>query len=190
MIKFRLDRNLLIIDVETTGTTGDSSIIQLGAIKFSKHGKIMNTAPFEMNIIPYTDKWDIEAERVHNISKDWLLKNGNRIETVLRCFEEWVNDDFKNYYIAQWSCGFDSTMLQLAYTQIDRKYPFSYRCYDIASIVRFYLALGNELSFSKKGQGQFKCAIALGIKVEKESLHNALFDATLAGKMLEKIIWK
>ena len=75
-------------------------------------------------------------------------------------------------------------MLQNAYSFLKRDYPFHYRSFDVASIVRFELAKRKQL-FMKCGEN--KCARALGIEVDNAKLHDGLYDATLSGLMLEKL---
>jgi len=180
----KLDKGLIIIDVETSGSdTRTASIIQLGAVRLTKRGELKEPT-FCLNVIPYTLTWEEEAQKIHKLTPADLVKTGFQIKYVLECFEEWIGNP-KKYYIAQWSCGFDRDMLLGAYERVGKKYPFSYRAYDIASIVRFNLAVKHMLP-SSCGEGN--CAMALGIEVKEKELHNALYDAQLAGMMLQKVI--
>ncbi len=185
---FKLPKNLLIIDVETSGVDEKASIIQLGAVIFTKNGRL-SSKEFSEYIIPYTLNWSEDAEKIHNISRDFLVKNGKPLEEVLEAFEEWAttleNKEIKKlYWIGQWSCGFDTTFLQNAYSILGKKYPFHYRAFDIASIVRWELACRGKLY---KKCGESKCAEALGIEVEENKLHDGLYDARLSGLMLERL---
>ena len=187
---FNLPKHLLVIDVETTGVNPEtSSIIQLGACVLNKEGYL---EPYTFNeyIRPYTSEWTKEAEQVHQITYGAIQARGLDLAPVLEKFEQWASNyllgELKGkFWLAQWSSGFDVAMLKNAYETIGKKYPFHYRAFDIASIIRFDLA--------KKGIlyqecGQDKCALALGIEIDKNRLHDALYDAQLAGRMLEKII--
>ena len=138
---FKLPKDLLIIDVETSGTTENASIIQLGAVIFDKSGKLCKTS-FNQYIIPYTLEWSEEAYKVHKIEQSFLAKKGMILGDVLHAFENWASCQGswnlkKRYWLGQWSCGFDTNMLQNAYAIAKRKYPFHYRAFDVASIVRF-----------------------------------------------------
>ncbi len=186
---FKFPKDLLIIDVETSGTNENASIIQLGAVIFDKNGKLCNTE-FNKYIIPYTLEWSQDAYKIHKIEQSFLNKNGHLLENVLKAFENWAScygmfDLKKKYWLAQWSCGFDTIMLQKAYSIIKRQYPFHYRSIDIASIVRFELANRAKL---KVKCGAKICARVLGIEINESNLHDALYDAKLAGQMLEKLI--
>ncbi len=185
MGEFKLNKNLVIIDVETSGSdTRTASIIQLGAVKLSKTG-VIGKVTFELNVLPYKELWDKNAERIHGITKEDLLKTGYWITKVLQHFEEWAGDP-KTFYLAQWSCGFDTDMMRGAYeSTLAMKYPFSYRVFDVASIVRWHLAMKGKLG---KKCGEAQCAKRLGIPVEEDKCHDALYDAMLSALMLKEII--
>lgn len=203
MYKFHLPKDLVIIDVETSGVNPETaSIIQIGAVIFNKDGylekglegadtRYLITPPmfFSEYIKPYTNEWEEGAYQVHQIERAFLEQNGKDLETVLQMFEIWLspiyNDIKKKYWIGQWGCGFDTDMLKTAYKKIGREYPFHYRSFDIASIVRIHLAKKGKL-YMKCGMN--KCANALGIEVKETRLHDAYYDAYLSGLLLEKVI--
>jgi DNA polymerase III epsilon subunit-like protein len=189
-MKFKLPKHLLIIDTETSGTDETASIIQLGAVIFHKDGYLMKEIQFDEYIIPYTLTWDEKAYKVHKIEQSFLAKKGRHLKDVLEIFEVWASSVKiglkQDYYLAQWGCGFDTTMLQNAYNYAKKEYPFHYRSFDIGSIVRFELARKGLLSGRKMGENV--CAKKLGIEVNESKLHNGLYDAYLSGLMLEKII--
>ena len=187
---FQLPKSLLIIDVETTGTSVEnSSIIQLGAVVFTKEGNIEPNTFCEY-IIPYKKEWDKEAEKIHGIELGKLKEIGKPIETVLNEFEAW-GKMFCSYcnlqgkfWLGQWGANFDVPLLKNAYKAVNKPYPFHYRVFDIASIVRLELAKRGKLEIKC---GEDKCAHVLGINFETSKLHDALYDAMLSAKMLEKI---
>ncbi len=189
---FKLPKSLIIIDVETTGTNPEKgSIIQLGAVIFSKEGYIKD-GDFSAYIKPYTPEWTEGAYKVHKIEYSYLQKNGSDLIEVLTRFENWVAgnqfriDQLKwEYNLAQWSCGFDVSFLCNAYKKVNKEFPFYYRAFDIASIVRFELAKKGKLRMKS---GENICANELGIKIETNKLHDALYDAKLSGLMLEKLV--
>jgi len=116
-----------------------------------------------------------------------LEKTGIPIEVALKRFEDWISTtrSIRNhFYLAHWSAGFDSLMLRKAYELAGRKFPFIRRTYDIASIVRFYLAARDKLD---KHSSVGTCAALLGIEVNRSRLHDAGYDAWLAGMCLVKV---
>lgn len=187
---FKLPKKLLIIDVETSSANTDiASMIQLGAVIMNENGTLTNDI-FNVYIKLYTQDWSKEAQEIHKLTKEFLEEKGLQLHIAIKKFEDWASklglyDLKKEYYIAQWSCGFDSSVLNNAYATLKAKYPFHYRSFDIASIVRYEMAKQGKLY---KKCGCNKCAEQLGIeKIDESKLHNGLYDAILAGKCLEKL---
>ena len=193
---FKLKKDLLIVDLETTGVNPETgSIIQIGAWIFSKYGYLTDFS-FSTYVAPYTREWTIGAFEVHRLEKSFLKEAGKKLNHALYLFERWVENCYPNHrtpfrqvQLAQWSCGWDIRYLQKAYDRAKRKYPFGYSQLDIKSIVTFQLALEGKLPKRKKrGCGENFCAKQLNVIVEASQLHNALYDAKLSGQMLEQII--
>ena len=193
---FKLKKDLVIIDVETTGTNPETgSIIQLGAWIFSKYGYLTEFKT-SLYIKPYTREWTQGAFEVHKLEKSFLKEAGKKLDHALYLFERWIENcypnqihPFRQVQIAQWSCGWDVRYLEKAYKKAKRKYPFGYSQLDIKSIVTFQLALEGKLPKKRnKCCGEKYCAKKLNIIVEASQLHNALYDARLSGLLLEKII--
>ncbi len=183
----KLDRGLLVLDVETTGTDPEtSSIIQIGVIRLSN--ELDYIASFQCYVKPYTSEWTEQSQKIHNLSKEFLQEKGLDIKTALEELEKFVMYKFKDYYIAQWSSSFDISMLKSAYKKAyegtDVKFPYSYRAYDIASFVRLYLASLNLLP--RKRVSLKDCAEILKIDVDNSNLHDALYDASLTSDILIK----
>jgi DNA polymerase III epsilon subunit-like protein len=186
---FKFPKDLLIIDVESTAGHTKASIIQLSAWIFDKSGKLCATH-FNQYIIPYTLEWEEGAYKVHKIERSFLAKNGMLLKDAIKSFEDWASchgmfELKKKYWIGQWGCGFDTGILQHAYDILGRKYPFHYRSIDVSSIVRFELANRGKLGVKC---GESVCAEQLGIDVNHNKLHNALYDAQLSGQMLEQLV--
>lgn len=186
-MKFKLNKDLLIFDVETSGKdTNICSMIQLGAIKFSRFGYVRYLQEsFSIFIYPYTNIWEEEAESIHHILKSVLLKKGVTVRDAIVRFENWCGNP-KQYFLAAWSNGFDINVLKMAYKHINREYPFFGKSYDIASFVRLSLAKDGKLG--SKHQSLDKCAKKIGIDTSTYKLHDAKVDALLTGYVLERIV--
>ena len=181
-----LHKDLIIIDIETSGVDYEKScIVQLGAVRFTKHGKLDRSQKFSIYIKPYKKSWSTKAEQIHGLSRGFLHRNGKDLKYVLSQFNDFCDGD-EEIYLAHWASSFDSEFLKSAYNLCNLKYPFSYRVFDISSIIRFHLALGNNLPL--KHIGETGCANQLGITVDKKRTHDGLYDAYLSGEMLEKVI--
>ena len=184
---YQLDRDLIVIDVETTGTTQASSVIQLGAVIYTRKGELLEHT-FNAYIKPYREEWTSKAEKCHGISKDFLDKKGLEVEKALKMFDDWycVNKKkAKDYYIAQWSASFDSNRLEEAYMYSNIVYPFTYRTFDIASFVRLYLASSGRLKKNKVSLAD--CCEAFHVPIDRDKCHDALYDATLTAKLLKSL---
>jgi len=188
-----LDRDLIIIDLETTGTKPETlSILDLGAVRFSKAIGLC-TDTFQTYIVPYKELWNKTTYEYHKITEETIKEKGRPIEIALREFEQWIRmdgtDTFKDVYIAMWSCGWDKACLWEAYKYCKMKYPFKYRGYDIASIVRFFLA---GLTLLPKNQGLTETAKVFGYTFEGKGLvrHKALDDAIMSGILLDEVYSK
>lgn len=185
---FQLDRDLIVIDVETTGVSiENSSIIQLGAVMFSRNGGIVEDCQFSKFVKPYKDEWSLQAYTVHKIDKEFLMTKGEDIKNTLEHFNFWVALFGKshNFFLSQWSASFDCTMLELAYNHCGMKYPFHHRVYDVASFVRLYLASQGKLKPRQNGLAD--CCEAFGLKIDNDKCHDALYDATITALLLEKV---
>lgn len=177
-----LDKNLIVFDVETTGTDPEtSSVIQIGAVKISKDMIIIDE-PIQLLIKPYKNFWSKEAENVHGTSFEFLLEYGLDLQDALERFIYWIAKP-KEIYLAQWSCGFDTDMLKSAFKFIDFEYPFNYRAYDIASITRFYLSTKGLSS----RVGCFDAGKLLKIDMEGLKAHKACDDALIAARCLQAV---
>lgn len=182
-IQYRLDKKLIIIDLEASSVNSSASILQIGAVKLTKTGVFEQNDCFNVFIRPYTDDWTETAEKCHGLSREFLNNRGTNIETTLEQFVSWVGNP-KAYYIAQWSCGFDTKLLQSAFSVCGKEYPFSHRSYDIASIVRFYLA---KHCLNTRA-GLFKSANILEIDTSEFKAHNAAHDAVLTALCFQGVM--
>jgi len=187
----QLDRNLVIVDVETTGVDPETaSVIQLGAVVFGRDGYLVDRS-FMTYIQPYRQSWSIKAQKVHGFTREFLSENGQGVGSALGKFENWLKlkpeHECDSLYVGQWGCGFDTDCLRSAYEFIGIRYPFSYRSYDIASFVRLYLASQNMLDTDCKN-GEVDCAKKLGIEADHKEAHDGLYDARLSGLMLQEVM--
>jgi DNA polymerase III epsilon subunit-like protein len=182
---FIFDKPLVIFDVETSGVSENASIIQLGATVMSKSGEIDIADGYSCYIKPYTEEWSYDAFNIHQIDKEFLYAAGLNINEALSEFVLYVKEKTRGKcYLAQWSCGFDTSMLQRAFKSASKEYPYSYRSFDIASVVRFHLGI-NGFNTNK---GLHDCARLLGINTAKFKAHDALSDAQLTALTLSTLI--
>jgi len=196
-----LGRDLVVLDLETTGKNPDTcSIIQIGCCIVDRktlgyihpHTLSVNGS-FNEYVLPYTNVWEQEAAEVHHIEKQFLNDNGRPIELVLEDLEGRLLsprgipelDLRKTYYLATWG-SWDIQVLRRAYLYLVKDYPFTYRSFDVSSFVRLYLWSIGKLH--KDRVGLYPCAKALNIDVEIFSQHDAYHDAVLTAEVLIKVL--
>ncbi len=175
------NKNLIVIDLEASGSSFDYDIIQWGAVKLDKEFNIIDK--FDTLVIPLTTKWDLNAARVHKLDYDYVCKNGIELYDCLNRFEIFVGDKHM-HSLSSWG-NWDINFIVASYGKLLKDYPFSKRTYDIASIVRFAcMAMGCKSSMKI---GEMSCAKFLGIKVDNTKYHNALYDAEIGSKNLQEV---
>ena len=185
---FKLDRNIVVLDLETSHTNDMASVIQIGAVKMDQYGDWFKEDSFMVYIKPYTDQWSEESQEIHGLTKEFLAERGLDIKEALMKFNEWLGVQWlpkeNKFYFATWGSGFDMLHLKHAYLITNLDFPYSYRCYDIASIVRFNLAfMGYNVS-----KGCHDCARLLGVDLSCYKAHDALHDAQVTASALKKMI--
>lgn len=184
------DKDLIIFDVETSSVNPQTgSILQIGAIRYSKKGYLTEDT-FSCYVKPYKPEWTDGAFAVHKLTKQFLEENGKDIKDAIFYFDEWITGagiySFDESRLAFWnSTGFDYLFLKNAHTFIKREFYFNRRCVDISSFVRIYTEIMYGLG---KNASMGSCASRLKVKTNKVNLHDALYDATIEGKMFAKIV--
>lgn len=182
-MSFKLDRDLIVFDVESTSSDDEASIINLGAYRFLSNTCEVLKDGFEVFTKPYSPGWSEEAQSVHGLTKSTIAEIGIPVDESLARFEEWVGDPQK-VFLAHWSSTFDVTLLKFAYKTVGKKYPFSYRSYDIASFVRLLLSSqGREVH-----KGLMSCATKFNVNTKDIKAHNAKNDAMVTALVLKRAI--
>lgn len=183
MSQFRLDRDIIVFDVETSDNVcRRANLISLGAYLFDRSGKATNKC-FEVIIKPYKNNWNPEMEQFHGLTLDYVKKNGMPLKKAMKHFLGWCKGASTNFYLGQWGSGFDQPMLELALDYCHIKYPFHHRTYDVSSIARIYLACRGI-----KTPSLYLCAKNLGVNLENIKEHNAKDDAYMTVQCLEKVV--
>ena len=176
------NKKLIVLDLECTGSDWRYyDIIQMGAVKVDESLNTLST--FCEMVSPMGDIYQEAAQKVHKIDFNYAKENGLSLEDCISKFEAWCGDPHV-YYLCSWGVMFDISYLQEAYRKVNRKYPFSYRTYDAASVVRFFVA---SMGLLHKRCGEGACAKVLGISTEHEKKHNALYDSELTVRLLQEV---
>lgn len=133
---FKLPYKLIAIDLETTDLDPEKgSIIQIGAVYVDKTLSIRGR--FNMFVKPLDDYRHPKAMAVNKISEETLQKEGKDIRQALGAFEFFCSDAGQ---LASWGAHFDIPFLKKQYEKIGRRYPFSYRYFDLKSVAIWEMA--------------------------------------------------
>ena len=163
-----LPSNIICIDIETTDSDSKSgSIIQLSAIAVDKNFEPIKAREFDVFIKPLDLYRNQKAMEVNKISEE-ILKTATPLIEALEMFESFCDND---NILASWGAYFDVPFLKAQYNKIFRKWPFSYRSFDLKSIAIWESAKRNVPTSS--GVSRFLNTI------NKEFIgtpHNALDD--------------
>ena len=174
-------KKFVLVDIETSGQNSKiHDIIQLGAVKLNTEFDIVDQ--FSVYVKPLSNSWCKTAENVHKLSKEFVLQNGLECNLAFEKFELWVGENVKEYILAAWGTYFDINFLVQQYEKINRPYPFLYRTLDVASVVRFYIYQFNTMFPSEQKAARF-----FNIEFDDDKLHNGLYDAQLAAKLLKEV---
>lgn len=176
-----MSNNLHItFDLETLGTNSTAPIVQIGAVKFTKGGKILDK--FLRNIAPDSlQKYDFDVE--YRTIYWWLNRDKEVIDTVfgednkytniqkaMYDFLNWVGEDNKHGTV--WShATFDPPILKNTLKTVGVAMPFHYRAWkDIRTLTRIVGSTGEE------------------IKPRVSMKHNALSDAVYQAGYISQLL--
>lgn len=119
-----------MIDIETLGTSVDSSVLSIGAVKFKRNGDILDSffvtikrnSCLDAGLIEYKDTldwWMRIDENVRNLifKEEYTLKEG------LRMLNQWLGDNS-----IMWANGpsFDIAILENCYRKCNMEIPWKF----------------------------------------------------------------
>lgn len=169
----KLDKTLLVLDVETTGLHPDRcEVLEVGIVAVSPR-TLTKTLQFEMPVrlsnplqLLRSEFWS--AKKVHKIPLKEIVFGGFSLKFVLDQLD-FVHEQYPDALIAGNNVGFDYAMVKRMYEMEDRKTPFDYHLVDLTALAAVHLGI-TSLS---------KIATALGQDASRYTKHTALGDAEL-----------
>jgi len=177
----KLNRPLLVIDVETTGLHPErNSVLALGLVVVSQYlyksmrqeWQIRLENPFEVLTKEYKS-----AQRVHGISTRRALLGGESMEQVVKDLE-WFHELYPDAMIAGNNVGFDFAFIKKMFDQAERPQPFDYHLFDLTSLAAVHLGVTGLSNIAK----------ALGLDETRYTKHSAIGDAELTADCLIAIL--
>lgn len=190
----------LVIDLEMSGDDPSfHDIVEIGAVLYTEDWQEMGQ--YQTYVYPENeDAFSKPSEAVHGISLE-ELKDAPVLDDVLPAFEAWMlelrhqkPDPFDNArllrhtMIAGLGIVNDFAFLRAAYGITNRRWPFSYRMFDMQSLTHALFPIFRQAGLSAPTR-QSLAAISgyFGLEREGED-HSALEDAVLTGECFKKLM--
>ena len=180
-------RDLLLVDLETTGTDPNRhEIIQLAAVLLDK--KTLKEKKF-FNAYIKPVRWinrDLASMQVNGIKYDWL-KTAPNLAMVLKNFQKRFN--LQKVVLSYYVGVFDIVFLQKAFVKTNRKWPFDYHYFNIWAAFYPLLAKRNKLNSNKDFAGFGVDYLIKYFKIRQLGpQHDALVDCRLEAEILRKVM--
>lgn len=173
-------KDILVLDFETSGI--DPNIcnpIQIGAVLLDKDSFKIK-AEFSATCKPINDDWSAEAEGVHGLSRDFLMKSGTDLSTAIKDFESAF--DLSNVIIASWNM-FDTEILRRLVGI--KKYRNLYKFIELWSYT-YPFTVVNDLHFSKERDHGLN-DLVLYFDIKRNEKHDALQDAKIEAEIFKLV---
>lgn len=169
-----LTKDLLIIDVETTGLDPESdSLVQLAALVLD-HKTLEERDSFSMLVRP-DSPISTSAQAIHGRSKKDLM-HANGTCTVLKEFDHFAPRDA---LLSGHNVSFDIAFLKAGYARCGIYFPFDYHTVDIWSIAFFVLgAVGITLESYNLTQ------LSSFFGIQRSTNHDALEDVRISSQII------
>ena len=186
-------QKLIFLDTETTGTDRQNSgVWQIGGI--IECGKRKEEFLFECDVFE-CDILDPEVEKVTGITLEKLSKMedpGKTHDEFIALLDKYVNryDKKDKFHFINYRVDFDEDMLIRWFKNNDDDYFFSWFWHPGLCMMH---AANVYLQKEREELRNFKMdtvAEYLGIKIDATKQHNALYDATIAMEIYNKIVRK
>ncbi len=181
------DRNVFVIDLETTGTLERIEPTRITEIGIVKIEGTQTTDLYHSFVNP--------EEPLSDFIKNYTGLNDEILASAPKFCE--VADEIANFIgntdglIAAWPLAFELPILQFEYAKANKKFPLDRRGIDIGTIAQFYLNANRiNLKIPPKGKKVYSLdtvSHTLGLKIDGKR-HSAVSDAELEANVLKYII--
>ena len=176
-----------IVDLETTGVDPvRHEIVQLARVVIDTvEQEIIPRLTFVAYIKP--TRWrnrEREAMEVNRLTLAKLKAEGADLCPTLRAFC-W-GPDWGNTVLAGWGVSFEERFLRAGFKETSRAFPFPFQTIDIRSMAQ----LGRARRGKSKLLGLRDAGERLGVTVNPDQLHDALYDATITAEIALQLLKK
>jgi DNA polymerase III epsilon subunit-like protein len=170
--------NKCFLDIETTGLTlTNAAIIEVGYLVVNEDNEVIKERvwairPQATEFIDYT--WDAGAEAVHKISESQAMQHPIDIGEFVHLFIDAIEQDFggDRPMVFGFNISFDFYMLKRYFDDAGLRIPLHHVLGDINMMA--ITILGDEFGGSRY------MAPELGVEVDEEKAHRAVYDCYLA----------
>ena len=172
--------DILVLDFETDGINPATlSPLQIGAVLLDKD-TLLSKAEFAAYCKPGNSEWSSEAEGVHGLTRDFLLKAGDSAVKVFSLFEK--SFDINNVTVASWNM-FDVQILR-RFLGIE-KYRGLYKFIELWSYTYPFLLMNKAVLDKDKRHGLD--ALVDYFEIKRHEKHDALQDAKIEAEVFQRV---
>lgn len=172
--------DILVLDFETDGVNPYTcSPLQIGAVLLDKD-TFQTKLEYAAFCKPGNSEWTEEAERVHGLSRDYLLKVGDDVTKVFSDLEKAV--DFNNVIVASWNM-FDVEILRRFLGL--KKYRGLYKFIELWSYTYPFVIMNKTVLDKDRKHGLEKLIEIFEIK--RSEKHDALEDAKIEAEVFRRV---
>lgn len=178
-----LARYLAITDLETTGLDEENAvIIQIAREVIDRQLAMrVDALTWSCYVLPSDAGWvqkTKQAMAVNQIKLSTLTAEGWTLETALQGFSLGVN--WKDTPLTAWGNDFELKFLDAAFKSIDRVKPYNFKSFDVRSYANGRQV---EKGLDYEYRGLHEAAKDLGIEVDTDKLHDAVYDTWLTSEI-------
>ncbi|PWU19847.1 MAG: hypothetical protein C5B50_05305 [Verrucomicrobia bacterium] len=171
---FPVERELLVLDVETTGLRPDrNACIEIGALLLDRNLQINSS--FSSLVCPWQGAEIVPEAMQKNRITPQELAAAPPIQEVVKEFHAFAAVN-PAPLIAGWNVWFDVGFLKDLYSRAALKWPFGHRLADVQSVFSYFSG------FAGTSQEE-----AIKQMLNESQSHRALADATQTTKILQKM---
>lgn len=175
---------IVIVDLETTGVDETvADIIEIGTVVVdgTSFAQLDTRACYVQP--EHWEMRDPEAMAINKISAKTLMSQGVSLQWAL---EHAFHDiSWDNTLLAAWGIDFETRFLREAYRRIGQPTPWRYRTLDIRTAAWYHLQRSRPHWVPREYPGLEAFCEQMGVHVNKEQLHGALYDAVLTARVLD-----
>ena len=179
----------MCIDIEASGPVpGLFNMVSLGAVpvRLGADGKwFVDTIELYQEYQPIFPGWDAGAEKIHQITRAHLEKEGLQIKPAMEALKEWCKSNSKKTRLVfvGHNAPFDWSFVAYYYAYVGMDNPFGYNGLDTKAMAMGKLDLGWLETSKENLQKKLKLR-----EQDDKMIHNAVYDARYQAEILAALL--